>query len=145
MVKTTIDLDDDLNEILKEIQQEKKLFSFKETLNSVLKDYFFPLLDFESFLKALDLASSHVKCPKSAKTLPIYRLPCFHEFLTDDSILEDVDKENARIRCDTNCELTNPQGGLRPLCFIAAMVVLDGKVPVPSKEPASKRHKGSSL
>jgi hypothetical protein len=60
-------------------------------------------LDAETVFKAFDLVSQQVECSQMNQTLPIYRLPCFHEYLEDDSII-DFDSKKIKLKCTHECK-----------------------------------------
>jgi hypothetical protein len=60
-------------------------------------------LNVESVCMALDIVSQQVGCAQKNQILPIYRLPCFHEYLDDNSIIQ-VKPERVTLKCTHECK-----------------------------------------
>jgi hypothetical protein len=60
-------------------------------------------LDAETVCKALDIVSQREECIRMNQSLPIYRLPCFHEYLDDHSIIQ-IKPERVTLKCTHECK-----------------------------------------
>jgi hypothetical protein len=78
-------------------------------------------LDAEAVCIALDVVSQRVKCPKANQILPIYRVPCFNEYLDDHSIIE-VESERANLKCTHECEFRHAKTGNGKLAPIGLFI-----------------------